>query len=67
MATSCWEASLFTRAGTRSSALPQWNSTLLNSGHGTTASQGTKDTLPPQGLPGVLRSLARNALGKPVV
>lgn len=35
MATSCWEASLLTRAGTRSSALPQWNSTLLNSADGT--------------------------------
>lgn len=32
MATSCWEASLLTTVGTRSSALPQWNSTLLSSG-----------------------------------
>lgn len=30
-ATSCWEDSLLTKPGTRSSALPQWNSTLLSS------------------------------------
>lgn len=50
MATSCWEASLLTRAGTRSSALPQWNSTLLNSGHGMTALSGDQGHSPPQGF-----------------
>lgn len=55
---SCWEASLLTRAGTRSSAFPQWNSTLLNS------AGGTATLLGPGPVPAVLKALTRGALGK---
>lgn len=66
MATSCWEASLLTTVGTRPSALPQWNSTLLNPGDSTAALLGIQDALPwaPTLLPDDLKPLARVPQGQ---